>query len=169
MGATATHNPPSNPAPSHHQQQHHTVLAPATVWFKPKATGKFISEMQAQPAAVVPLSLAAAESVAVQVPTSQQASAIVWEFGTLHGDIGFGLSFQRQEVEGRGRGQGELNNHGDLEQLLPVMQRDCSEDLLLGSHQYQEGGIYTLDFVNSHSTVPKVVYYRVFYQTSSVS
>lgn len=144
----------SSPVPP--RQHYRTALAPATVWFKPRASSKFIAELQAQPTAVAPLNLVAGESVAVQVPTSPQASAIVWEFGTVHGDVGFGLSFLKSGA-----------SHADLEQLLPVMRRDCSEDLLLGSHQYQEAGTYILDFVNSHSTIPKLVYYRVFYQTAS--
>ena len=94
----------------------------------------------------------------MQVRTSPQAAVIVWQFGTLGGQIGFGLSFQRQEG-----GKDQM----DSEQLLPVMERNCSEDLLLGSHQYQEAGTYTLHFVNLHSTSPRVVYYRVFYQNTS--
>lgn len=86
---------------------------------------------------------------------------------TEHGDIGFGLSFQRSE----GRDSGDVtgskrSKQRDFEQLLPVTLKDCSEDLVLGRHQYQDEGLYTLDFVNSHSSAPKVVYYRVFYQNS---
>lgn len=74
-----------------------------------------------------------------------------WEFVTESGDIGFGVSLQRGEQRQR---------------LLPITVRNCSQDLILGNHQYQEQGVYVLEFVNSHSTLPKVVHYRVFYQTS---
>ena len=89
--------------------------------------------------------------MAVQVPTSPQATALFWEFVTESGDVGFGLSFQRGK---------------QLDRLLPITVRDCSQDLVMGSHQYQDQGVYVLEFANSHSTLPKVVHYRVFYQTS---
>ena len=132
------------------------ALAPASLWCNPKAARHFVAQLSSvvngQGESTTPLTLAPRESVAVQVPTSPQANAVFWEFVTESGDIGFGLRFQR----------GKQLNH-----LLPVTVRDCSQDLILGSHQYQDEGIYTLEFVNSHSTIPKVVHYRVFYQTSS--
>ena len=154
---------PSPPQPGYSPSPPQHALAPAALWFKPKATRKFIAELQSNPATVVPLHLVAGESVAVQVPTSPQASAIVWEFGTQQGDIGFGLTFQRRESTKF------ITDNRNLEELLPVMKRECSEDLLLGSHQYQDEGVYTLNFVNSHPSAPRVVHYRVFYQTSSGS
>lgn len=104
-----------------------------------------------------PLDLAPGERVSVQVPTSQHASAIIWEFATEQGDIGFGLNFQRN-----------VSVQVAVEQLLPVTPRDCAVDLLQGKHQYQDQGVYLLEFVNTHSTRPKIVYYRVFYQNNNV-
>ena len=97
----------------------------------------------------------------VQVPTSTSATAIFWEFVTTVGDIGFGLSFQRSS-------EGGVNY--PIESLLPIVRRDCSEDLVLGSHQYQLMGTYFLHFDNSHcQTNSKSVYYKVFYQKSTSS
>ena len=98
------------------------------------------------------------ENVSVQVPTSPEASAIFWEFVTVSGDIGFGLNFQRN---------GDKGHEWPVEELLPAVRRDCSEDLVLGSHTYQTQGTYFLLFDNSHSPhIQKVVYYKVFYQKS---
>jgi hypothetical protein len=148
----------------------HAALAPAALWCTPTAARNFIHQLQASPAgpaATAPLTVAPGEAVSVQVPTSSQASAIFWEFATEGGGIGFGLSFQWKSS---GKGEGlDSRLHRYSEQLLPVTMKDCWEDLVLGSHQYQEQGVYILDFVNSHSTLPKTVYYRVFYQTTSTS
>lgn len=133
---------------------HTTALAPAALWCNPKAARHFIAQVGSpgtQGAGTAPLTLAPGESVAVQVPTSPHATALFWEFVTESGDVGFGLSFQRGKK---------------LDGLLPVTVRDCSQDLVLGRHQYQEQGIYILEFSNSHSTLRKTVHYRVFYQTS---
>lgn len=134
----------------HNNTSHIAALAPAALWCNPKAARHFIAQLGGQEPSTAPLTLAPGETVAVQVPTSPQASALFWEFVTESGDVGFGLSFQGGQ---------------QLHQLLPVTVRDCSEDLVLGSHQYQDKGTYILEFANSHSAIPKVVHYRVFYQT----
>ena len=142
----------------------HTALAPAALWCSPKSAANFIAQLRssfpADSASGGPLTLSPGETVAVQVPTSVQASAIFWEFATAYGDIGFGVNFQWRE----GEASNPHSKHS--ERLLPVTVRNCSEDLVLGSHQYQEQGTYTLDFVNSHSTLPKTIYYKVFYQAT---
>jgi len=148
------------PPPIHHQQlphQQHLALAPAALWYSPKAAKRFIAQLQSSSTATGPLALASGESVSVKVPTNSQASAIFWEFATEQGDIGFGLTFHRDEAGG-------LHSVHKEDQLLPVTLKDCSEDLVLGNHQYQDEGVYTLEFVNSHSSLPRVVHYRVFYQ-----
>lgn len=158
----------SAPAPSSSpgKQEHplHNALAPAALWCSPRAARNFVAQLQtspADPSANVPLVLAPGETVSVQVPTTTQASAIFWEFATAGGDVGFGLGFQWSESHSKGEGP-----HRYSEQLLPVTVRECWEDLVLGSHQYQDTGVYTLNFVNSHSDTPKTVYYKVFYQTT---
>ena len=169
--------PPKAPAvlssPSKQQPQPllppRAALAPAALWCSPNAARNFIRQLQvapADPATSAPLTVAPRETVSVQVPTSTHASAIFWEFATEGGGIGFGLGFQWSEMQGLGEGQ-DSKLHRRSEQLLPVTMRDCWEDLVLGSHQYQEEGTYTLDFVNSHSTLPKTVYYKVFYQNTT--
>ena len=136
----------------------HSALAPASLWCSPKSARNFIAQLQSSAASDLgrggggPLTLAPGETASVQVPTSTQASAIFWEFVTEQGEVGFGLSFQKQGLE------------DSIEQLLPVTRRDCSKDLVLGSHQYKDQGTYFLDFDNSHSITPSVVYYKVFYQ-----
>lgn len=164
---------PSAPAvlssPGKQEQLSHAALAPAALWCSPNAARNFIHQLQSSPATSAPLTVAPGETVSVQVPTSTQASAIFWEFATEGGGIGFGLGFQWNEGPrslGKGEGQ-DLKMHRHSEELLPVTMRDCWEDLVLGSHQYQDMGTYTLNFVNSHSTLPKTVYYRVFYQTTT--
>lgn len=98
------------------------------------------------------------EAVTIQVPTSTKASAIFWEFVTEKEDIGFGVRYQRASSEG-------IEAY-PVDQLLPVTKRDCSDDLILGSHQYMTQGTYMLQFDNSHCTSSsKLVYYKVFYQT----
>ncbi len=98
--------------------------------------------------------------MSIQVPTSTEASAIFWEFVTAGGDIGFGLNFRRSDRE--------AGHECPVDELLPVVRRDCSEDLVLGSHTYQTQGTYFLVFDNSLSPGgPKVVYYKVFYQKSA--
>lgn len=145
------------------------ALAPAALWCSPNAARNFIRQLQvalSDPSISAPLTVAPGETVSVQVPTSAHASAIFWEFATEGGGIGFGLSFQRSRKQGQEEGQ-DSKLHRLSEQLLPVTLRDCWEDLVLGNHQYQEEGTYTLDFVNSHSTLPKTVYYKVFYQNTT--
>jgi acyl-CoA-binding protein len=132
-------------------------LAPAALWCSPKSARQFIA--QSSGSLQYQLTINPGETVTVQVPTSPGATAIFWEFVTTSGDIGFGLSFQR-------------SNEGEtvypVESLLPVVKRDCSEDLVLGSHQYQLSGTYFLHFDNSHCpTTSKFVYYKVFYQRST--
>lgn len=163
--------PPPAPAvlssPGKQEPLPRAALAPAALWCSPNAARNFIRQLQsspAGPATSAPLTVAPGETVSVQVPTSTQASAIFWEFATEGGGIGFGLGFQWSESLGKGEGP-DSNIHRHSEQLLPVTMRDCWEDLVLGSHQYQDTGTYTLEFVNSHSTLPKTVYYKVFYQT----
>ncbi len=139
-------------------------VPPATLWYSPNSAKHFISEfgkISSASSSCAPLALAAGETVCVQVPTSSHASALFWEVVTAHGNVGFGLSFQRG-----GGGEGGMEG-GKFEILLPLTLRDCSNDLLLGSHPYKERGIYLLEFSNSHSRTPQVVYYRVFYQNSS--
>ena len=100
------------------------------------------------------LVLSPGERLSVQVPTSPQASAVIWEFAVDHGDIGFGLYFQRGGV-------------AVVEHLIPPSSRDCSIDLFIGKHQYQEQGMYLLEFINTHSSRQKTVFYRVFYQNAT--
>ena len=163
ISASSSSPPASSPVFSSKQQQKleekevvHTALAPAALWCSPKTARNFIAELLASlgPGSSGPLTLAPGETVSVQVPTSPQASAIFWEFATEHGDVGFGLGFENSE-------------HRYSEQLLPATVRSCHEDLVLGSHQYQDQGVYTLTFINTHATLPVTVYYKVFYQTSS--
>lgn len=137
-----------------------SVLAPAALWCTPKAAQRFIDQVKESPD--YHLVIGAGESVVVQVPTTAEASAIFWEFVTASGDVGFGLRFQRKsEVEDSGR-------EWPVEELLPVVRRNCSEDLILGSHQYQSAGTYFLQFDNSHSVQSSaVVYYKVFYQKTA--
>ena len=135
-----------------------SALAPAALWCSPKAARQFISQSNATPQDQ--LTINPGETVTVQVPTSPNATAIFWEFVTISGDIGFGLSFQRLSED--------PNQTYPVEPLLPIVKRDCSEDLVLGSHQYQLLGTYFLHFDNSHSPhSSKVVYYKVFYQKST--
>ena len=144
---------PITTAPPEKPTETKSVLAPAALWCQPKAARGFIDQMKKDSQLVIN----PGETVAIQVPTSTDASAIFWQFVTESGDIGFGLGFQGRDhvcpVE---------------EELLPVVRRDCSEDLVLGSHQYQSQGTYFLHFDNSHSPQsPKVVYYKVFYQMTT--
>lgn len=142
-----------------HSQPRYSALAPAALWCSPKSAREFVTKMQTSTSSSANrLNLAPGERVLVQVPTSPQASAIIWEFATEQGDVGFGLNFQRC---------GEVQKA--VQQLLPVTPRDCGVDLVLGKHQYQEQGTYLLEFVNTHSTRPKIVYYRVFYQDNMIS
>jgi len=101
------------------------------------------------------LDLAPGERLSVQVPTSPQATAVVWEFATGQGSVGFGLYFQRR---------GSKN----IEQLIPAAPRECSVNLIIGKHQYQEQGVYLLEFINTHSARPETVFYRVFYQSNTI-
>jgi acyl-CoA-binding protein len=136
---------------------HRSPLAPAALWCSPKSARQFIA--QSAGSSQYQLTINPGETVTVQVPTSPGATAIFWEFVTTSGDIGFGLSFQRTSEDGV---------TFPVESLLPIIKRDCSEDLVLGSHQYQLSGTYFLHFDNSHCpTVSKFVYYKVFYQRSS--
>lgn len=139
------------------------VLAPAALWCSPKAAKQFISQVRAATPTASPenqLVLSPGEVVDVQVPTSTHASAIFFEFVTEKGDIGFGLRFHRHSEK--------QAQSWPLQELLPVTKRNCSIDLILGSHRYEHQGTYTLVFDNSHSpTDPKVVYYKVFYQSTS--
>lgn len=132
-------------------------LAPAALWCSPKSARQFIA--QSTGSSQYQLTINPGETVTVQVPTSPGATAIFWEFVTTSGDIGFGLSFQRSSDE---------ETTYPVEPLLPIVKRDCSEDLVLGSHQYQLTGTYFLHFDNSHCpTSSKFVYYKVFYQRST--
>ena len=135
-----------------------SVLAPAALWCSPKAAKHFLNQAQRTPESQ--LLVSGGESVSIQVPTSEEGSAIFWEFVTESGDIGFGLSFQKRSEGAR--------HECPMEELLPIVRRDCSEDLVLGSHQYQSQGTYFLQFDNSYSpNVTKVVYYKVFYQKTT--
>lgn len=149
----------------HHNELDSNVVAPAALWCSPKAAKQFISQVRAASPSGHPenqLVLNPGESVDVQVPTSTQASAVFFEFVTERGDIGFGLTFQRKsEVAGGG-------HSWPVQELLPVTKRNCSVDLILGNHRYEHQGLYTLKFDNSHSPAePKVVYYKVFYQSAT--
>ena len=132
-----------------------SVLAPAALWCSPKAARQFIC--QVKDSTDSQLVINSGETVVIQVPTTTDASAVFWEFVTESSDIGFGLGFQRRS-----------DQECPVEVLLPVVRRDCSEDLVLGSHQYQSQGTYFLRFDNSYSLQsPKVVYYKVFYQKTT--
>ena len=134
-------------------------LAPAALWCSPKSARQFIAQSGMSPQ--YQLTINPGETVTVQVPTSPGATAVFWEFVTTGGDIGFGLSFQRSN------GAPDATPY-PMESLLPIVKRDCSEDLVLGSHQYQLMGTYFLHFDNSHCpNTSKLVYYRVFYQRST--
>ena len=144
-------------APLHAQKEMKSPLAPAALWCSPKAARQFISQSGATSQSQ--LAINPGETVTIQVPTSPTATAIFWEFVTISGDIGFGLSFQRLPEQ--------PNQTYPVESLLPIVRRDCSEDLVLGSHQYQLQGTYFIHFDNSHSFhKSKIVYYKVFYQKS---
>ena len=137
----------------------HTALAPVSMWCSPRAARPFINEVKKSPHST--LTLAPGETVMVRVQTSAEASAIFWEFVTETGDVGFGVNFQQSSDEDR---------ECPSRELLPVVRRDCSEDLVLGSHQYQVPGTYYLHFDNSHSTdTATVVYYKVFYQSNAIA
>ena len=147
----------------HHNELDSNVVAPAALWCSPKAAKQFISQVRAASPMGHPenqLVLNPGESVDVQVPTSTQASAVFFEFVTERGDIGFGLTFQRKS---------ENPGHSwPIQELLPVTKRNCSVDLILGNHRYEHQGLYTLKFDNSHSPAEsKVVYYKVFYQSTA--
>ena len=136
-------------------------LAPAALWCSPKSARQFIAQSGAS-SSQYQLVVNPGETVTVQVPTSPGATAIFWEFVTTSGDIGFGLSFQRTDDPR------DDSLTFPVESLLPIVRRDCSEDLVLGSHQYQLTGTYFLHFDNSHcTTASKFVYYKVFYQKST--
>lgn len=139
------------------------MLAPAALWCSPKAAKQFISQVRAASPTGHPenqLVLTPGETVDVQVPTSPQASAVFFEFVTERGDIGFGLKFHR-----RGDSPGPS---WAVRELLPVTKRNCSVDLILGNHHYEHKGTYILTFDNSHSpNEAKVVYYKVFYQSTT--
>lgn len=144
--------PPSTSPQLRHEPR--SVLAPAALWCSPKAAGQFISQLQGTPDSQ--LVIDGGETVSIQVPTTIEASAIFWEFATTGSDVGFGLNFQR------------VGPGWPVEELLPVVRRDCSEDLLLGSHTYQTQGTYFLVFDNSLSPhTQKMIYYKVFYQRSA--
>ena len=135
-----------------------SVFAPAALWCSPKAARQFI--LESSTSSQHQLTINPGETVTVQVPTSPNATAIFWEFVTTSGDIGFGLSFQRSSDD--------PNLTFPIEPLLPVVKRDCSEDLVLGNHQYQLSGTYFLYFDNGHCPYSsKVVFYKVFYQKST--
>lgn len=154
---TATTMPVKRPPPPKVVK---SPLAPAALWCSPKSARQFIAQSGAS--SQYQLAVNPGETVTVQVPTSPSANAIFWEFVTTSGDIGFGLSFQRAN---------EPHDNSvtyPVESLLPIVKRDCSEDLVLGSHQYQLTGTYFLHFDNSHcTTASKFVYYKVFYQRST--
>ena len=146
---------PITTAPLEKPTETKSVLAPAALWCKPKAARPFIDQVKKE-STDSQLVINPGETVAIQVPTSTDASAIFWQFVTESSDIGFGLGFQRRD------------HVCPVEELLPVVRRDCSEDLVLGSHQYQSQGTYFLRFDNSHSLQsPKAVYYKVFYQKAT--
>ena len=159
---------PSSPDKQAKQAQVlHAALAPAALWCSPKSASSFIMEASScsgggvsSPALLLPL--APAENVSLQVPTSPQATAIFWEFATECNDIGFGLSFE--EWSSKEQSPSPMKHQ---EQLLPLTVRGYCEDLVLGSHQYQHQGTYTLTFINTNPTLPRTVYYKVFYQTTT--
>ena len=154
---TSTVKPPQ---PSTPPKVFQSPLAPAALWCSPKSAQQFIAQSDSS-SHQYQLTINPGETVTVQVPTSPSATAIFWEFVTTSGDIGFGLSFQRSN---------EAGTIFPVESLLPIVKRDCSEDLVLGSHQYQLPGTYSLHFDNSHcQTSSKSVYYKVFYQRSTSS
>ena len=77
--------------------------------------------------------------------------------------MGFGLRFQRKS-----EADDDSGREWPVDELLPVVRRNCSEDLILGSHQYQSAGTYFLQFDNLHSVQSSaVVYYKVFYQKTA--
>ena len=155
--STTASAPPTTSQPERLEPK--SVLAPAALWCSPKAAKQFINQVKDSPDSQLVLN--PGEALTIRVPTSTEASAIFWEFVTEGGDVGFGLGFQRSGEDPQ--------QECPLEELLPIVKRDCSEDLILGSHQYQSPGTYFLQFDNSSSShrAAKVVYYKVFYQKTT--
>ena len=97
------------------------------------------------------LTVARSEMAIVKVETTSEAAGIFWEFCTESYDIGFGLSFKKEgsQIE---------------EELLKVVRRECSEDVIAGSHNFLTTGTYFLKFDNTYSVFrSKKVFYRVYY------
>lgn len=126
------------------------LLASAALWCTPKAAGHFIAQVQGIPNCCVRIN--SSEVIDILVPTNEAASAVFWDFVSVGGALGFGLTFL-------------LRGKEKATELLPVVKRDCTQDIVHGFHHYQQvEGTYSLHFDNSNSDRAVVVYYRVFYQ-----
>ena len=124
---------------------------PPSLWSKPKAAAQLISELGTTGSHV--LQVARSEMAVVKVDTSSSASGIFWEFCTEAYDIGFGVGFL---MEGAGKEKEQ--------ELLPSVRRECSEDVITGTHAFSTPGTYLFKFDNTYSMFrSKKVFYRVYY------
>ena len=89
----------------------------------------------------------------VKVDTNSDMSGIFWEFCTEAYDIGFGVGFLAQGAAKE-----------EEQELLPIVRRECSEDVITGSHSFSAPGTYLFKFDNTYSMFrSKKVFYRVYY------
>ena len=117
----------------------------------------FIGEVSKEPDSI--LTVGRGETVTVRIPTYESGNALYWEFATQDYDIGFGASFESQDVPENNE---EVACHRDA--ILPILRRSSHEKVITGSHSYPRSGTYLLFFDNSYSLLrSKTVYYRVFY------
>ena len=124
---------------------------PPALWSKPKAAAQLISELGSAGSHV--LQVSRSEMAVVKVDTSDSASGIFWEFCTEAYDIGFGVGFLM-----RGAAQEKE------QELLPIVRRECSEDVITGTHTFSAPGTYMFKFDNTYSMFrSKKVFYRVYY------
>lgn len=122
-----------------------------TLWSKPKAAAQLISELGSAGSHV--LQVARSEMAVVKVETSDRASGIFWEFCTEAYDIGFGVGFLVQGAAQKAE-----------QELLPIVRRECSEDVITGTHTFSAPGTYLFKFDNTYSMFrSKKVFYRVYY------
>ena len=87
---------PITTAPPEKPTKTKSVLAPAALWCKPKAAKPFIDQVKKE-SIDSQLVINPGETVAIQIPTSTDASAIFWQFVTESSDMVFGLGFQRRD------------------------------------------------------------------------
>ena len=122
---------------------------PPTLWCKPKAADALRLALGESGNHV--LTVARSEMAIVKVETTHEAAGIFWEFCTESYDIGFGLSFTKEGSQLE-------------EEILKVVRRECSEDVIAGTHNFTANGTYYLKFDNTYSVFrSKQVYYRVYY------